>query len=1134
MHGMSQQKEHYKLLLEKLDRFIRKYYINSMIRGSLYFIASIVIVFLLFSFLENQYYFNTGVRKLFFYGFIALFLAGFVYWIGRPGLKFFRLGKTISHEQAASIIGQHFTDIQDKLLNILHLHKQLNDSEARELIQAGIEQKSEKINPFPFRRAIDYTSNRKYLKYALPPLFILLFILLASPGMITESTQRIIRNDEVFEKAAPFSFRIKNGLLETPQNEDFELRITTDGNQLPDQVYIRINDYQYRMKKDSVNAFRYVFKNPFKDTSFDLVAGNVQSARYTLTVLPKPSLEQLEISLDFPAYTRLKAERMSDNGDLLVPVGTRGTWFLEARNTDQIDYRFTGEALLAKAEKKSDDQFSFRKTLLSSGHYRLYITNRQLQKPDSISYTISLIPDKYPEIDVEEFRDSFDSPYLYFAGNASDDYGLNRLYFKYSILDENGILRQEKNKLLASYSNSERDIEYDHSLDLDTLGLQPGESVQYYFEIFDNDGVHGSKSTRTALMQFKKPSVEEFEKKEDENEARIEQNLEKSIQEIRKMKLQLEKNREKLLQKKEPEWQDKKELEKILEQQKALEKMIEEARKKFEENLKNQAQFREQEEQILQKQEQLQKMFDEILSDETKELMKKIEDLMQELQKDQMLEMMEEFQMDNETIEKELDRLMELFKQLELEKEVNDQIDKLNELAEKQEALSEKTKNEEETNETLKEEQQELNESFKELEEKMEEIMEKNEELERPKDLAKDNEEKMEEISEDLEKSQDALEKKDSDNAAQSQKSAAQKMKSMAASLEMQMKSGEMEQKTEDLQALRQLLENLLTLSFEQEELIDAIAATDPLTPKYKELVAVQFDLKEDFRMIEDSLQALSKRVIEIESFVTDKISEVKLDMKKALENLEGLETNNNISGQLEQNVSEANKYQRSTMKNVNDLALMLDESMQQMQQNMAGAMSGSGSCNKPGGSGKPGKEGSKPSDKISKGQQSLNDMLKGMQEGMKNGKPGGASAREFAQAAARQAALRKAMEQMKQELQEEGKGAGNDLQKIIDEMNKTEIDLVNKKLDNDMLRRQQDILSRLLEAEKADRQREYDNQRKSTTAGELEKRLPPALEEYLKKRASELDLYKTVSPSLNPFYKKLVDEYYRALKNSQ
>lgn len=1124
---MSQQKENYNLLIEKLDRFIRKYYINSLIRGSLYFTASVLAVFLVFSYLESQYYFPTVVRKVFFYGFILIFLGALSHWVLRPALKYFKLGKTISHEQAASIIGQHFQDVQDKLLNILHLKRQMDESQVMELIQAGIEQKSQKINPVPFRKAIDLRKNRKYLRYALPPFLLLVVLLFAAPSLITDSTNRIIQNDKHFEKAAPYSFEILNEEMEVVQYDDFKLMVTTTGDQIPNEVYVQVNEYRYRMKKDSLTGFSYVFKNLYRDTDFEIVSGKVRSKAYTIDVLPKPSLESLRIDLSYPAYIKRKNESIRENGDLIVPVGTRASWTLNAQNTDDLLFSFFNDGI-QKADKKEGNQFVFNKRILKDGMYRLYIDNDHIQQSDSVSYFINVVPDKYPVIDVKEFKDSLRMQQLFFAGNASDDYGLNKLLFKYEIIDRDGISKKKNSYALKLENKRGKTLQYDYALNLDSLGIQPGESVHYYFEVFDNDAINGSKSSRTGLMQYYLPSEKEFEEKEDANEESIKDNLKSSLEEIRKLKEKFEKNREKLLQKKEPEWQDKKELEKLLEQQKQIQKMIEEAKKKFEENQRNQEQFQQQNEEILQKQEQLQKMFDEVLSEEQQELMQKIEDLMQELQKDDMLEMMEQFEMDNETMSKEMDRLLELFKQLEIEKEISDQIEKLNELAEEQEKLSEETKKGDQSNEELSKKQEEINKEFEDLEKKMEEIMDKNEELERPKDLAKDNEEKMDEISEDLEKSEDALEKKENQKASESQKSAAQKMKSMASNLQMQMQSGEMEQKMEDLKALRQLLENLLTLSFEQEQLIDDISEVDPLTPRYKELITVQFDLKEDFRMIEDSLQALSKRVIEIESFVTEKVTEIKADMNHALDNLEGLETNNSIAGLLEQNVSKANQNQRSTMKNINDLALMLDESMQQMQQSMSSS-SGQGSCDKPGGDGKSGKDGPQPKDKISQGQKSLNQQLQQMQQGMKQGN--GPNAKDFAQAAARQAAMRKALEQMKKELQEEGKGGGNDLQKLIDEMNKTEIDLVNKRLDNEMLKRQQDILTCLLEAENADRQRKLDNERKSKTAQEMENDIPPALEEYLKKRESELDLYKTVSPSLNPFYKKLVDEYYKALK---
>ncbi len=109
----------YEVLIQKLDQFIRKYYLNKAIRGTLYFTATILVLFLLYSVLEHNYYFDKGVRKFMFFSFIGISLAGLVYWIGTPLLSMLRLGKTISHEQAAQIIGDHFPDVQDRLLNVL-------------------------------------------------------------------------------------------------------------------------------------------------------------------------------------------------------------------------------------------------------------------------------------------------------------------------------------------------------------------------------------------------------------------------------------------------------------------------------------------------------------------------------------------------------------------------------------------------------------------------------------------------------------------------------------------------------------------------------------------------------------------------------------------------------------------------------------------------------------------------------------------------------------------------------------------------------------------------------------------------------------------------------------------------------
>ena len=198
------------------------------------------------------------------------------------------------------------------------------------------------------------------------------------------------------------------------------------------------------------------------------------------------------------------------------------------------------------------------------------------------------------------------------------------------------------------------------------------------------------------------------------------------------------------------------------------------------------------------------------------------------------------------------------------------------------------------------------------------------------------------------------------------------------------------------------------------------------------------------------------------------------------------------------------------------------------MQQQMAMEMQGNQMCQKPGN--KPG--GMKGMQQM---QQELNDQItkmakEGKSPGGKGGKDGkgGGMSKEAAQMAAKQAAIRKALEEMGQKNNKDGKGSMGDLEELARQMEQTEEDLVNKRLTNAMLQRQQEIMDKLLKAENAMKERDLDEKRKAQTAQQKIRKTPPEVEEYLKKRNAEIELYKTVPPALKPFYRSLVEDYFK------
>jgi hypothetical protein len=135
----------------------------------------------------------------------------------------------------------------------------------------------------------------------------------------------------------------------------------------------------------------------------------------------------------------------------------------------------------------------------------------------------------------------------------------------------------------------------------------------------------------------------------------------------------------------------------------------------------------------------------------------------------------------------------------------------------------------------------------------------------------------------------------------------------------------------------------------------------------------------------------------------------------------------------------------------------------------------------------------------------------------------------QYAKLAAQQEALRRQMQQLMDKLKNKGKNPGGD---AVELMEQTEKDLVNKQLTNETMRRQQDILSKLLESEKAEREREEDEQRKSNEAKNGILSNPEQFLEYKRLKEREMELLNTVPPSFTPYYKEKVNNYFNNLKS--
>jgi hypothetical protein len=315
----------------------------------------------------------------------------------------------------------------------------------------------------------------------------------------------------------------------------------------------------------------------------------------------------------------------------------------------------------------------------------------------------------------------------------------------------------------------------------------------------------------------------------------------------------------------------------------------------------------------------------------------------------------------------------------------------------------------------------------------------------------------------------------------------------------------EMEIDMQNLESLRQIIHGLIKLSFDQESLMKDFIPIQQTDPKYVQLGQDQLKIKDDAKILEDSLLSLAKKDAFMSSVVTKEVGELNTHMDKAVENVR------------ERRKGNAGTEMQLSMTSINNLALMLKDHFDMMQQMMANAMKMPGK----------GKKGKQKGQQMNLGQmqQQLNERIQQLKNGGKNGRE---LSEELARMAAEQERIRRALQEMQEKLKQEGgKIPGGDLP---GKMEQTEMDLVNKQITEQTIRRQQEIMTRLLETEKSLREQNMDDERKGETAKDYDKEIPRAFEEYLRLKEKEVELLKTVPPKLYPYYKKEVNDYFKRI----
>ncbi|WP_411029378.1 DUF4175 family protein [Spongiimicrobium sp. 3-5] len=894
-----------------------------LIKGSILFLSLGLLFLLGVLSVEYLLWLNSTWRLVLLLLFLCTELFLLYKYILTPLFYLFKLKRGISNRQASLIIGRYFPEVGDKLYNLLDLAE---DTDRSELLLASIAQRSEKLDPIPFRKAISFRENVKYIKYlAIPGIIVCLLWVSGNIGSFFGSYSRVINYNLAYEPPAPFSFNLLSGQLNVLESLPFVIQVSTVGEVKPEDVYLVMNGKEFLLQQQA-GLYSYTLAPPLKNTEFYFKANGVTSRSYLLNALETPSIQNFNLVLDYPDYTKRVTEIVKSGGNATFPEGTKVQWEIEGLHTDSIHLVLKDTSLVFKDD---DGGFQLSKTIYSSLDYQIATSNRNVQNYETLDYRFEVIKDAYPKINVNAVLDSLNPNLSYYVGQASDDYGLASIRL---ICYPEG---RENDKQIVLLGSPETNFEQFYYTFPSGLKLEENTVYSFYFEVIDNDRIHKGKTVKSKLFSSRVYGSNELKNKELNVQKSLLKDMGKSLERFKEQQETLKEINREQKEKSILNFNEQSQIKDFLQKQQQQERLMKKFSKQLKENLDKDHNSSE-ENRLLK--ERLERQELEALKNE--KLLEELNKIADKIDKEELSKRLDELGKKQQSSERGLEQLLELTKRYYVTEKAAQLSRDLEELAREQEKLAK-----EDLGTTEKEEQDKLNERFDKVAEEMKTLKKDNEDLKKPLNLKmnktleegvkEDQQNALEELSKPAENGEGEKESNENTGkkAAPKQKAAAQKIKKMSEELQESMTmDGGGSSITEDAEMLRQILDNLITFSFKQEQLYDSLQDTEVDVAQFTSSVKRQRELQELFKHVDDSLFALSLRRAELSEFVNEQITEVQYNTEKTLESM--------AERQMYQGVA----YQQRVLTAANSLADFLVRLLDNMQQSMSGAGSGNSS----------------------------------------------------------------------------------------------------------------------------------------------------------------------------------------------
>src|SRR5690606_17319176 len=137
------------------------------------------------------------------------------------------------------------------------------------------------------------------------------------------------------------------------------------------------------------------------------------------------------------------------------------------------------------AFKRTDAQsFTFERAFNEPDSYEISLRNGNSANRDKIAYRIDVVKDQYPEITVNNFRDSILYQRIILGGMIGDDHGVTKLALTFKVRGEKGEEVTSRSVNIPITAGQLRQSFF-YNWSVDSLKLKPGQQLEYFLTVWD-------------------------------------------------------------------------------------------------------------------------------------------------------------------------------------------------------------------------------------------------------------------------------------------------------------------------------------------------------------------------------------------------------------------------------------------------------------------------------------------------------------------------------------------------------------------------------------------------------------------------------------------------------------------------